>query len=314
MATETASSAWYRLTVPFWNETERRLRAFWRLVGALVAVFSLSGLLLSQVGLSDDPLAMRGLFSQVVFSGVTVLTLVVWARYVDRRPLAEYGFRFDRRWLGELTLGIGVGVVCWGGALVTNVAFDWAQIDGYLAAGPTFPFVVGFGVYALQFALVAFWEETVFRGLLMRNAIEGFRVKWLSERGAVAAGVLVSSLVFAAGHGSQAESILALGFWLGTGVLLGLTYLYTDELAVPIGLHFAFDFAVNNVFGISNVRPLGAKIPSLVAPSFTGPDRFVEVAGLVNTVWVAVAGVVLLALLSRFGGSLRVRIGRYERP
>lgn len=67
-------------------------------------------------------------------------------------------------------------------------------------------------------------EEFVFRGFLLR--------RWAAKWG-VPTGLVLSSLVFAAIHGFGAAPAFV---W---GVVLGLLYLWTRNLLVPIGVHMA---------------------------------------------------------------------------
>lgn len=314
MVAESELSPLRRVGRVFWNPTEGRVRALWRIVPVTALVLVVPGVVLEvTLGDSNLPLVFRSLAGNAIYAGITALVLVVWARYVDRRPLAQYGFALDRSWAYGLALGALVGLVGWGGALATDLAFNWARIEAVLSPGVgDVSGVVAFSAFTIQWAFVAFWEETLFRGLVMRNAIEGLSVPWLSRRAAVVGGLVGSSALFAVLHAGQASSALALGFWLLAGLLLGTAYVSTDQLAIPIGLHFAFDFAVNNVFGLANVRPEAASTPMLVRPTFVGPERFVGVSGVVNTAWLLGIAAMVLAVVQWRRGSLRSRIGRYD--
>ena len=138
-------------------------------------------------------------------------------------------------------------------------------------------------LFAVGWIFVGIWEEIIFRGIVMRNAIEGLNFEVLSYRTALVGGWVLSSILFGVLHLSQATSLIAIAFWILAGLVLGLAYLLTDQLAVPIGLHFAFDFSANNVFGLASVREVGTEVPTIIRPEFTGPDRFVDISGVVNT-------------------------------
>jgi hypothetical protein len=74
------------------------------------------------------------------------------------------------------------------------------------------------------------------------------------------------------------------------GVILGAAYVWTDSLALPMGLHFLINFATNNIYGLANVSEAAAVAPMLIRPTFTGPSQFVGAFGLVNTgAWLCVA-------------------------
>lgn len=299
--------AWF--VAPFWNRSENRPRALWRIVGALAITMVVPGLIYSQtVQPLDLHFLVAGLGANALYTATAVVVLVTWAGYVDRRPVSRYGLRIDRRWLGMLGIGALVGIAGWGGALATDLLFGWASVAALLSAGTgPFPLAVGLVVGIAQFTFVGIWEELVFRGIVMRNAVEGLHLPGVSRRWALLGGWVSSSVLFGVLHYDQAGSVLALGFWVLAGLVLGLAYLLTDELAVPIGLHVAFDVSANHLWGLAAAAPGDrvAQIPMVVRPAFTGPEQFVGVAGLVNTAWILAIGAAVVALGWRTQGTLR---------
>lgn len=307
-------SGWIRrVQIPFWNQTEQRPRALWRVLGALVVALAVPSMLgIVALHPLDLPMAIVQLVSNGIAVLVAIVVVVVWARYVDRRKIRAYGFRLDRHWWFMLGLAASITLLGWGGALATDVTLGWASITAFVSPGAgEISFWPSFVAFALAWVFVGVWEEVIFRGIVMRNAIEGLNGTWLSYRGALVGGWVVSSVLFGVLHFGQAGSPLALVFWIVAGLVLGLAYLLTDQLAVPIGLHFAFDFGVNNVFGLASVREAGSDVPTIVRPEFTGPDVFVGIAGAVNTVWLLVIGVLTVAVIGWQYGSLRPRIDPY---
>ena len=309
MATIRRERTLARLAAPFWNASEGRVRALWRVVAALAVTLVVPGVVYAATTQSLDlPLIVTGFASNALFAVTAVVVLVTWARYVDRRPVAAYGFRVDRRWIATLGAGAFAGIAGWGGALATDLVAGWATVEAVFSVGESrVPLAVGLALGVAQFALVGLWEEVVFRGIVMRNAVEGLDFPGVSRRWALVGGWVGSSVLFGALHYDQAGSVLALGFWVLAGLVLGLAYLLTDELAVPVGLHAAFDIGVNHVWGLATAAPdeRVAAVPMLVRPAFTGPERFVGVAGLVNTAWVLLMGVAVVALVWRARGTLR---------
>jgi len=290
------------LFVPFWNRTESRPRAFWRVVGAFALVAIGSQLLpLVILGGVDFPPSVLGLGQNTIALVTALLVAVVWARYVDRRRFADYGFEFTPEWARDAGVGVAVALIAWGLALAVHLSAGWAHISAVISPGVarhSLPFPLAVTAFFVQFLFVGIWEELLFRGLLLRNAAEGLETRWLSGWTAVLGGLVASSLLFGVVHADQATSLAALGFWVLMGMVLGSAYVVTDSLALPIGLHFATDFAFNNVYGLSNVRPATAEVVATVLrPEFTGPERFVEVSGLINigavvTITVLAAGYV----------------------
>ncbi|WP_238987662.1 CPBP family intramembrane glutamic endopeptidase [Halobellus captivus] len=238
--------------------------------------------------------------------------IVIWARYVDRRRLTEYGLHVGPEWVRDAGAGVVIAFVAWGLALAVHLTVGWTHISAVLSPGNAanaLPFAVALIAFVAQFLLVGIWEELLFRGLVLKNAAEGFHTQWFSERGAVLAGLVASSLLFGVVHVDQATSLPALGFWVLMGLVLGSVYVITDSLAIPIGIHFATNLAFNNVYGLSNVRPETAEVAAaLLRPEFTGPTRFVGVSGLVNVGVVVLIAVLSIGYVAVQYDSIRVRV------
>ena len=310
-------SKWYRrILLPFWNQQEKRIRALWRILGA-VAVALLVPSLLNAVIVRplDLSFALMNLVSNGIAALVALGVVVGWARYVDRRELRAYGFSLTSIWWRTLALGGLVGLLGLGGALATDITLGWASISAIISPGTgELPFLLSISLFALTYVFVGFWEEAIFRGIVMRNAIEGLNIASVSYREALVGGWVLSSVLFGLLHFGQATSSLALVFWILAGLILGLAYLLTDELAVPIGLHFVLDFGANNVFGLANVRDVAGDIPTVLRPTFSGPEVFIGLSGVVNTIWLMVIGILTVGIIRWQYGSLRPRIEPYTRP
>jgi membrane protease YdiL (CAAX protease family) len=304
-----------KLLVPFWNRTEKRPRALWRILGAffLVLVGSqvISGLFLKGV---EFPPSVLNLGVNLINVVLTVLVAVVWARHIDRRPLVDYGLKLDSNWANDAVAGVLIALFAWGIALTVSLASGWAEISEVLSSGKiagVLSFEPALAVFSVGFLFVGIWEEILFRGIVLKNAVEGFDGRWLSERSAVLLGLVFSSVLFGVVHAGQATSAVALAFWVLMGLMLGGAYVMSGSLALPIGIHFATDLAFNNIYGLSNVRPEAAEVvATVIRPEFTGPESIVGVSGLVNT-----ATAVLILILT-FGyvllryGSVSSRLDR----
>jgi len=110
---------------------------------------------------------------------------------------------------------------------------------------------VAFAVSALLAGLTGVAEETVFRGTLLPVLAEWSKVNMGVDH-PVAAGVALSTLIFAALHanptslfrGKEAlqENLVLLAFQLVTGGIFASLYVATGNLAVPIVAHALYDF------------------------------------------------------------------------
>ncbi|ELZ43691.1 hypothetical protein C464_16107 [Halorubrum coriense DSM 10284] len=274
-------------------------------MAALVGIFVLPALALAGTEL---PPSVSSVVTNLIAALTGLLVVVGVAKYVDRRPLTDYGLAFAPSWLKDFGAGSVISLAGMAVALPVSLFAGWVTISELFSGGAganVLPLAVAFGVFTINWAFVAFWEELVFRGVILTSAVEGLRSRWLSDRGAVVAGVVASSLVFTIGH--SPGSMGAFGFRMVLGLLLGAAYVWTDSLALPIGLHFLINFAMNNIYGLSNVRE-APEIAMLIRPAFTGPSQFVQVYGLVNGAAVLSVAALTVGYVIFRNGDLRSRL------
>ena len=292
-----------------WNRTEGRPRALWRVLGvyvtSFVGIFMLPALALAGTEL---PPSVAGAASNLIAALSGLLVAVGVARYVDRRPLTDYGLAFSPSFLKDFGAGSVIALAGMAVALPASLIAGWATVSEVFSGGVgtnVLPFAAAFGVYTIQWAFTAFWEELVFRGIILTSAVEGFRSRWLSDRGAVVAGVVASSLIFSLGH--FPGTLEKFGFRVALGLLLGAAYVWTDSLALPIGLHFLVNFAMNNIYGLSNFLE-AAEAAMLIRPTFTGPAQFVGVYGAINGAAVLCVAALTVGYVALRNGDLGSRL------
>lgn len=290
-----------RLQWLVWNRSERRLRAPWRLVAGTVcflvvtiaAVVTL-GPVAAAVGIeffvgfgpATQPLVINAVLGLVV-----AVTLVPVGWFLDRRRLADYGLRVDRQWLVDCGVGLLIGAVAITAVVALGVAGGWiAVVDTGLSADSLWLF----GTLIAVFAVVGIYEELLVRGYLLTNLAEGFR--WfdvVDHRVAVAAATLLSSGVFGALHTMNPNATLvSTAVISAAGVMLALGYLYTGELAIPIGVHITWNVFQGLVYGL----PVsGIELPvTLIAttsrqPTVVSGGAFGPEAGLLGLFGVVLA-------------------------
>jgi membrane protease YdiL (CAAX protease family) len=255
-----------------WNPQTNRPRLPVRLVlaavilavfGGIVAVaFDLfvnaSLLAIAEVVVVGGPASQAGIVARNV-GGMAVSTIgtvggvYLVGRFVDRRRFADFGFRLDRGWYRDLAAGLLLGAGLMTAIFLVELAAGWVSVTGTFRiaqAGFAFwPWLLWSGVF---FVGVALTEELLLRGFLLTNVAEG--LTWfgrVSETGAIAAATLVTSALFGVAHlgNPNATLVSTLGILLA-GVMLALGYVVTGELALPIGLHFTWNFVQGPVFGL----------------------------------------------------------------
>lgn len=120
------------------------------------------GLFLAGWGHDDYDRVINMIVGPLFGAGI-VIGIVLAARWIDKRPLADYGLRLDRAWWTSLGGGFAIGAL-----LMTLVfAAEWAA--GWVAIVGT-----GFSLSLMSFTIVkvlcvGVYEEVVARGYLLRN-------------------------------------------------------------------------------------------------------------------------------------------------
>jgi membrane protease YdiL (CAAX protease family) len=169
---------------------------------------------------------------------------------LEGRSLAHLGLRLDRRWARQFLLGALAGI-----ALIGLMA-----LPGYL--GGSFHLVrnpkagaASLLASAWLYLAVAFSEELLFRGYLFQRLRQGMGA-WPTQ--------VLMALAFAGVHWSNPGLNAATRPWASldiaiAAILLGLCYLRTGSLAMPIGLHLGWNWAQGALLGfpVSGLHSLG---------------------------------------------------------
>lgn len=234
-----------------WLRThEGRLRAPWRLLVAAIAFLVVSlGVTVAAIaaGLPVDPMrasgpALAAALAVLVANGVAIAALVlVAARYLDHRVLADVGWRLEAGEATDLAAGLAVGAGLVGAAYAVGVALGVYTPDVAPAAPPGYPLVAWVALLAVTMVVVGVYEELLLRGYVLTNLAEGCTAV-VGARGAVAAAVGVSSVAFGLLHGlNPSASRLSLLTITLAGVMLAVGYVGTGSLSFPIGVHVAWN-------------------------------------------------------------------------
>lgn len=241
----------------FWNYDERRMRAGWRLLLQLVLLLGLLlvvGFALNKPLLKyfkdADPLVNQ--FVGTIMLGVPML-FSVWfaARFLDRRKFWQIGLRLNPRWSSDACAGLFIGVVMQAAIIgVASLAGGLSIRGEYFQRPDGLPPMVAAGISLGFFVWVSLIEEVFSRGYQVTNLVEGFR-GLVSPRLAAALALALTAGLFGALHlGNANATALAAGSIVCAGVLLGLSYVWTGSLGLPIGLHLGWNFAEGNLFGL----------------------------------------------------------------
>jgi membrane protease YdiL (CAAX protease family) len=226
----------------------------------------------------------------VIIVGLTVYCYRLYVKVMEKRPAYE----IQRRGSGVET-GIGFAL----GAML--VVLTWLVI---LPAGsyeventnPTATLIHAFFI----FGLLAFFEELVFRGILLR-LFEEWLGTWLS--------IVLVAVGFGAVHlvHEEATMLSSTAIALSDLVLSG-AFVLTRKIWLSWGIHWGWNFAQDGVLGMPNSSV--DVLPSLFNPEISGPTWLtggvfgieLSVIGVVLNI---VAGLVLIKIAIDRGQILR---------
>ena len=296
----TLRRAWRLIVRPVWNRDQRRLRAPLRALVPLVASFLALALLQPVVGAQfDHPL--REVVEAGGLAAILLGTVLGSARLLDRRPVAAYGFAFDREWWRSAAAGAAMATAVNAGALVVALSAGWATITGFAGGAGALPFPAAMAVVFAYVAVAASWEEFIFRGAMLGNiaeGIDGYVPRWA----ALGVAVLGSAVVFATLHAGKVTAPGQYGYYLLAGLAFGVVYVVTGELALPIGYHVCYNYTLSAVFGMG----VSQQTPELLVVDLVGPTRWVGDAGLLHVGFTVVGAAAMVAYVRWRDGSLRV--------
>jgi membrane protease YdiL (CAAX protease family) len=243
-------------------------------------------------------------FNCLLYTGLTAGALRL-GTLLDRRPWRAYGLDVDGRWLRNVAAGavislVAIAVSLWYGDLrgVRAVDLGAAGISG--PGGPLLPVLalVGFLVMSL-FGNV--FEEVLYRGIMLRNFVEGIVDRGHSLRVAAVLATLAGTVLFGLYHVPLRGNVIVAVDAAMIGVTFSLAYLLTGELGLAIGVH-AGRFPLNVVQGAS----LG---PFTVEPVMTVTDNTLGANLELKLLRLGLICLLVLGWVSLLDGELRLADG-----
>ncbi|MEZ5521778.1 MAG: type II CAAX endopeptidase family protein [Dokdonella sp.] len=275
----------------FFLDSNRRLRNGWWIL-LFVALFLLSRVLYTPI---SQILRHAGIpatwLEPLRFVFVLLVTSICTRLRGD--SLSSIGFRIDLRWIRQWVAGALLGIA----SMAVIVGLIWLAGGIRLELDPARS--VGTLVYGLYlFLFVALFEETLFRGFLFQRLVDGAGV-WIAQ--------LALALLFAAGHWGNpgmhgaTEVVASLDLGLGA-IMLGLAWLRTRSLALPVGLHLGWNWMQGHVlgFGVSGFDYAGWYQPQFLdRPQWLTGGEF----GPESSVFAVLVDVVVIGLLWKWRGT-----------
>ncbi len=279
-----------------------RLRSGWRLLIFVLILVILSiffgavtrkafGLLVHLVPSSGVARYLENFIFRMIFLLVALLAGFICTRFLEGLPWRALGLWFHARWARDFLLGSVIGGVSL--ALATAIATAGGGLSFTISPRAALVQVLQTLVFSgLLFILAALAEEALFRGYPLQTLTRA-NLAWLA--------VFLTSVPFAAIHLRNPN--VAAGFtFINTalaGVWLAVAYLRTRSLWFPLGVHWAWNWALGSLFGlpVSGINDL-APHPLLrgtdLGPAWlTGGSYGIE-GGLACTITLIVSTVFIL--------------------
>jgi membrane protease YdiL (CAAX protease family) len=280
----------------FWDAESDRIRAGWRILLTFVVFFAIyiAARQLLQALPLPDLLSTRG--APALFFVAIGVALFLAARFLDKRPIRDYGLAFNRTWWIDFASGAVMGILFHAGVTAAHYGLGWAEVTEVASTGAfEVPLAAALALVFLQFAAIGTWEEVLFRGVFILNTTEGFS-GWNASRttrvvGAWLASTVVFGLLHVSSAGGEGVPIHAVVLQATVaGVYFGLPYLWTGRLALPIGLHITTNFASVALFG--GTAPRFADFPALVRFETDFPGMWADFLGLGVVGQIVMVGVI----------------------
>ena len=240
--------------------------------------------------LSITNIGFANLLAFVLVMPATYFAYWIYVRYIEKRDLTELGSSnvFQEFGLGSL---IGFGLFSFIIAILWLLGF-------YRVNGINFVMLSLIGALVGAF-VSAFAQELIFRAVIYRITEE-----WLGTWWAVAISAILFGLIHLTSAGATIFSALAVA--LQAGVLLSAAYALTHRLWMALGLHMAWDFANDGIFGVGVAGQSGQSLHGLFQASLNGPSLLTGGAlgvegSIITLVIMLIAGAILLRIAHQKG-------------
>lgn len=169
-----------------------------------------------------------------VFHDLALVSLIAFFLWRNGEPIARVGWSTgDFR--KEVLIGVALFVVIFLAAnlldrmlAAAGLSAPHGSIPSFLSAKSPKQYVA----LSLMIVVVAFAEETIFRGYLI------LRLRNISHSNLAA--VLISSVIFSLGHSYEGTAGMTTVFFIGSA--LAVIYLWRKNLVAPMVIHFLQDF------------------------------------------------------------------------
>lgn len=171
--------------------------------------------------------------SATILRDLALATLIAYFLWRNDETREEIGWRF--RGSRDIVLGVLLFAVVFLAAGYVNQLLRSAGLSHPATTQPRFLTAQGPAEYVLALLLVAVAavaEEVIFRGYMI--------LRFTEITGSTMAAIVLSTTIFALGHGYEGMAGMAVVAFLGLS--FAVVYVWTGSLVAPIIMHFLQDF------------------------------------------------------------------------
>ncbi|HVQ37020.1 MAG TPA: type II CAAX endopeptidase family protein [Pyrinomonadaceae bacterium] len=185
---------------------------------------------------------LDSLLFRLTWLAAALVAGLICTRWLEGLPFRAIGLWLHKGWLRDLLVGSGIGIASL--ALATGIAAAGGGLTfRAFARGELSQVVKALVASAVLFVIAALAEEVFARG---------YPLQTMSRAGLAGLGVVITSVAFAGLHFANPNFSkgLPLVNLILAGVWFAVAYLRTRSLWFPLGIHWAWNWALGSLFGL----------------------------------------------------------------
>jgi membrane protease YdiL (CAAX protease family) len=202
---------------------------------------------------------LENILFRVTFLAAALIAAFICTRWLEGLPWRAIGLGLHEGWLRDFLIGSAIGIASL--ALATAIATAGGGLRFTIFSGSLSQVLKTLVFSAVLFVIAALAEEALFRG---------YPLQTMTRAGRASLGILITSVAFAGihvGNPNFKDGLPLLNLVLA-GVWFGVAYLRTRSLWFPLGIHWAWNWALGSLFGL----PVSGITSIAPYPLFRGTD------------------------------------------
>jgi len=177
---------------------------------------------------------------KLIVSGTQIVIFILWVKFVEKRPIKSIGFQTNRR-LKSYFIGILVGFTSI--TVITIILISIRQVTLEVNKVTLMSLLTIIGFLSLGWIVQSASEEISIRGWLIPT---------LCTSSSPYFAIAITAIIFGILHlFSSGVTILSFFNLTLSGIFFAGYAIYTENIIGVCGLHFAWNFALANIYGFS---------------------------------------------------------------